>query len=139
MISWRRSIAPRKIARHFRRYCQQRVVWRVGCRFLPWMRLPSRGIHTFLTTNYTATVLGGQPIRLTPEILVLPRTRTWTHRRIPEISRFCHVSNTEANALMMDGHVQTFTYNKTTRTSDMLRSNVCVSAHRDIVPANARG
>lgn len=41
--------------------------------------------------------------------------------------RFRHNGNTQANALMLDGHVQAFTYNKTTQTTDLLRGNINVN------------
>jgi len=41
--------------------------------------------------------------------------------------RFRHGGNNQANALMMDGHVQSFTYNKIAQTTDLLRSNINVN------------
>jgi prepilin-type N-terminal cleavage/methylation domain-containing protein/prepilin-type processing-associated H-X9-DG protein len=41
--------------------------------------------------------------------------------------RFRHAGNTQANALMLDGHVQTFTYNKTSQSTDLLRGNINVN------------
>ena len=85
-----------------------------------------QGNPTFLTTNYTATVTGGQPIRLTPNSGSANDLNLDSPGN-PGNIRFRHVSNTRANALMMDGHVQTFIYNKNSKSTDMLRSNVCVS------------
>lgn len=42
--------------------------------------------------------------------------------------RFRHMAETKMNALMVDGHVQSFTYNKLNRTSDILRRNIFVNA-----------
>ena len=44
--------------------------------------------------------------------------------------RFRHLNNTKANALMLDGHVQTFTYNKITKTSDLLRRMYVCPRHK---------
>jgi prepilin-type processing-associated H-X9-DG protein len=41
--------------------------------------------------------------------------------------RFRHMNNIAANVLMMDGHVQTFYYNKSSRTTDLLRKNINVT------------
>ncbi|MGD0769480.1 MAG: prepilin-type N-terminal cleavage/methylation domain-containing protein [Tepidisphaeraceae bacterium] len=41
--------------------------------------------------------------------------------------RFRHNGNTQANALMLDGHVQSFTYNPNTQTTDLLRGNIDVN------------
>ncbi|MGA2440915.1 MAG: type II secretion system protein [Tepidisphaeraceae bacterium] len=41
--------------------------------------------------------------------------------------RFRHASNTQANALMLDGHVQSFNYNAVHQTTDMLESNINVN------------
>jgi prepilin-type N-terminal cleavage/methylation domain-containing protein/prepilin-type processing-associated H-X9-DG protein len=41
--------------------------------------------------------------------------------------RFRHMNNTMANALMLDGHVTTFRYNKQSNTSDLLRGNINVT------------
>jgi len=41
--------------------------------------------------------------------------------------RFRHMGNTQLNALMVDGHVQSFTYNPRSRQTDMLRSNINVN------------
>jgi prepilin-type N-terminal cleavage/methylation domain-containing protein/prepilin-type processing-associated H-X9-DG protein len=41
--------------------------------------------------------------------------------------RFRHTGDTQANALMADGHVATFNYNKNTRKTDLLRRNVYVN------------
>jgi len=41
--------------------------------------------------------------------------------------RFRHSSNNQANALMLDGHVQSFNYNPKSQSTDMLDSNVHVN------------
>jgi prepilin-type N-terminal cleavage/methylation domain-containing protein/prepilin-type processing-associated H-X9-DG protein len=41
--------------------------------------------------------------------------------------RFRHAGNTQANALMMDGHVQAFNYNPHNQQTDMLESNINVN------------
>jgi prepilin-type processing-associated H-X9-DG protein len=41
--------------------------------------------------------------------------------------RFRHNKDTSANALMADGHVETFRYNKINRTTDLLRKNIYVN------------
>jgi len=41
--------------------------------------------------------------------------------------RFRHSKDTQTNALMLDGHVQSFSYNKNTKTTDMLRKNIYVN------------
>jgi prepilin-type processing-associated H-X9-DG protein/prepilin-type N-terminal cleavage/methylation domain-containing protein len=41
--------------------------------------------------------------------------------------RFRHNRNTQANALMVDGHVESFNYNNKTQASDMLRKNINVN------------
>jgi prepilin-type N-terminal cleavage/methylation domain-containing protein/prepilin-type processing-associated H-X9-DG protein len=84
-----------------------------------------QGNPTFLTDNYTPTVTAGQPIRLTPNSGAQADVNQDTAGN-PGNIRFRHVGNTKANCLMMDGHVQSFTFNKTTRSTDLLRNNVCV-------------
>jgi prepilin-type processing-associated H-X9-DG protein/prepilin-type N-terminal cleavage/methylation domain-containing protein len=41
--------------------------------------------------------------------------------------RFRHGGSTQANVLMVDGHVQTFSYNSVTHSTDMLESNINVN------------
>jgi prepilin-type N-terminal cleavage/methylation domain-containing protein/prepilin-type processing-associated H-X9-DG protein len=41
--------------------------------------------------------------------------------------RFRHMGDSQLNALMVDGHVQVFNYNRRTRQTDMLRSNINVN------------
>ena len=85
-----------------------------------------QGNPPFLTDSYTSTITANTPVRLTPT----------SGTNISDINtddpnnqgniRFRHGNNNKANCLMMDGHVQTFTYSKTTRTSDLLELNVAV-------------
>lgn len=44
--------------------------------------------------------------------------------------RFRHIADTRANALMLDGHVETFVYNKGKQTSTLLRKNIYVTPPR---------
>lgn len=48
-------------------------------------------------------------------------------QRNPGNIRFRHNRDTRANTLMVDGHVESFSYNKATRSTDMLRKNVFVN------------
>jgi prepilin-type N-terminal cleavage/methylation domain-containing protein/prepilin-type processing-associated H-X9-DG protein len=41
--------------------------------------------------------------------------------------RFRHKQNTQTNALMLDGHVETFNFSKTTGQTDLLRKNIYVT------------
>jgi prepilin-type processing-associated H-X9-DG protein len=41
--------------------------------------------------------------------------------------RFRHIGNTQANALMVDGHVQSFDFNPLNDTTDMVEKNICVN------------
>ncbi|CAN5522219.1 hypothetical protein BH09PLA1_BH09PLA1_35070 [soil metagenome] len=43
--------------------------------------------------------------------------------------RFRHAGDTQMNALMLDGHVEAFKYNKQGYTSDLLRKNIFVTAN----------
>ena len=86
-----------------------------------------QGNQPFLTTNYTSTTNGGQPVGIKPNSGAVGDTNTDSAGN-PGNIRFRHLNNTKANALMLDGHVQTFTYNKLTKTSDLLKSNVCAPA-----------
>jgi len=40
--------------------------------------------------------------------------------------RFRHLSNTTCNALMLDGHVETYTYNAKTGVTSLLMKNIAV-------------
>jgi prepilin-type processing-associated H-X9-DG protein len=41
--------------------------------------------------------------------------------------RFRHKNDTQANALMLDGHVESFKFNKSTKKTDMLMKNISVN------------
>jgi prepilin-type processing-associated H-X9-DG protein len=41
--------------------------------------------------------------------------------------RFRHKGDTETNCLMLDGHVQSFALNKSTKRPDLLQKNVCIN------------
>ena len=90
------------------------------------------GTPPYLTDAYSTapTVNGGQPVDLTPKRKTgfgPPQDiNTDGDNNIGNI-RFRHNKDSIANALMLDGHVQTFRYNKTSKTSDLLRKNVYVN------------
>jgi len=86
-----------------------------------------QGTSPYLTDMYTATKNGGQPVDLTPALRNNPEDYNSDNQYNPGNIRFRHGGNTIANALMLDWHVQSFKYSKTTRTSDLLRSNIGVS------------
>jgi prepilin-type processing-associated H-X9-DG protein len=44
--------------------------------------------------------------------------------------RFRHLGNTTANALMVDGHVETYAFNSHNNTSSLLMKNVCVNRNQ---------
>ena len=46
--------------------------------------------------------------------------------------RFRHIANTQADALMVDGHVQAFRFDKNSKTTDLLRKNVFVNLDQAI-------
>lgn len=69
----------------------------------------------------------GQPVDLRPIDTAAPsayNTDSWANRGN---IRFRHNRDSQMNALMVDGHVEVFTYNKNTRTSDLLRKHVFVN------------
>jgi prepilin-type processing-associated H-X9-DG protein/prepilin-type N-terminal cleavage/methylation domain-containing protein len=89
--------------------------------------------QTYMTDAYSlsgVTTNAGQPINLlSGNQQVTPTTAdinqddqaNWAN------VRFRHSGNTQANVLMLDGHVQTFTYNKVTQSTDLLRGNINVN------------
>jgi prepilin-type processing-associated H-X9-DG protein len=88
-------------------------------------------IRPWLTTEYalsTTPYEPGQPIDLTV-------AGSWTAAAdLNKDSfnnrgniRFRHMRDTKTNVLMLDGHVQSFTFDKSKGTTDLLRKNVCVS------------
>lgn len=71
----------------------------------------------------------GQPVDLTPYPITAGNEQ-YINTDGPKNQgniRFRHNRDTKANALMVDGHVESFTYNKATRTTDMLRKNIFVN------------
>jgi prepilin-type processing-associated H-X9-DG protein/prepilin-type N-terminal cleavage/methylation domain-containing protein len=84
---------------------------------------------TYLTDVYSMfpSVNGGQPVEMTP----------WTGTAAPDYNsdapnnqgniRFRHAKNGQANVLMLDGHVQAFSYNRNSKTTDLLRKNIYVN------------
>jgi prepilin-type N-terminal cleavage/methylation domain-containing protein/prepilin-type processing-associated H-X9-DG protein len=85
----------------------------------------------YFTDTYSLdpTLNASQPIDLTPY--------TGTGGTINDINkdndknwgniRFRHANDTQANALMLDGHVQAFNFNKISKTTDLLRKNIYVN------------
>jgi len=90
------------------------------------------GNPPYLTDAYSLNpaVDGGQPVDLTPKRKTgfgpSQDINTDGDNNIGNI-RFRHNKDTVANVLMLDGHVQTFRYNKSTKTTDLLRRNVYVT------------
>jgi len=77
------------------------------------------------------------PIPISPNDPVGLRPNTGTDAHIntdaPENAanlRFRHSKDTRLNALMLDGHVETFAYNPASKTTDMRRKNIYVAAPR---------
>jgi len=85
----------------------------------------------YLTDAYSqvAGLDGGQPVDLAadPTVGGTAADINTDSAKNPGNFRFRHSNETKANALMMDGHVQSFTYNKQTKTSDLLRRNIFVN------------
>jgi len=50
-----------------------------------------------------------------------------TNEQNPFNIRFRHINDTTMNALMVDGHVESFTYNARTQTTNLLMKNICVN------------
>ena len=84
----------------------------------------------YLTDAYSLdpTLNGGQPIDMTPyggvaNAFFMNKDGDQNQGNI----RFRHTNNTQANVLMLDGHVQIFNLNKNTKTPDLLRKNIYVT------------
>jgi prepilin-type N-terminal cleavage/methylation domain-containing protein/prepilin-type processing-associated H-X9-DG protein len=97
--------------------------------------LPPGGGTTYLTDNYSldtkSSPMGPDtPVQMNPNgNQVTATTADWnadTNANFGNI-RFRHMHNTKANALMLDGHVQTFTFNNQLHTTDLLRLNIYVN------------
>jgi prepilin-type processing-associated H-X9-DG protein/prepilin-type N-terminal cleavage/methylation domain-containing protein len=82
----------------------------------------------YLTDLYELdpTLNGSQPVDMTPSSLNKQYTNMDGANNQGNI-RFRHANNTQANALMLDGHVQSFNYTKSSQTTDLLRKNVFVN------------
>jgi prepilin-type N-terminal cleavage/methylation domain-containing protein/prepilin-type processing-associated H-X9-DG protein len=84
----------------------------------------------YLVADYTATptIDGGQPIDMKSGIgaWTVADLNKDTNNNAGNI-RFRHNRETQTNCLMLDGHVQTFTFNKNTQQSDLLRRNIFVT------------
>jgi len=95
-----------------------------------------QGVPAFLTERYPANTDGNKPVDLTPvsgnaaEMNTDAGNVSGAPGNAGNI-RFRHMANTKANALMMDGHVESFTYNKNAKSSDLKLKNVSVNITRD--------
>jgi prepilin-type processing-associated H-X9-DG protein len=69
----------------------------------------------------------GQPVDLTPYGATGAQYTNTDGDNNKANFRFRHTGDTQCNALMLDGHVQTFTYSKSSKTSDLLRKNINVT------------
>jgi prepilin-type processing-associated H-X9-DG protein len=98
---------------------------------------PSGEASTMLTDAYgcsrnsgTGSINAGQPVDIQavdgPTYDPYANTDTAANSPLGNI-RFRHMGNTQCNALMVDGHVQTFNYNSRSRQTDLLRSNINVN------------
>jgi prepilin-type N-terminal cleavage/methylation domain-containing protein/prepilin-type processing-associated H-X9-DG protein len=97
------------------------------------------GLHPniFLTDNYSLASNAGtggpltthSPVQVNPLPTGSPNAIDWnadTNNNWGNI-RFRHINNTQANVLMLDGHAQTFNYNKQTHVTDFLQLNINVN------------
>jgi prepilin-type N-terminal cleavage/methylation domain-containing protein/prepilin-type processing-associated H-X9-DG protein len=96
--------------------------------------LDNNGVNarTFMTDNYSLapTLNAGTPI----DVKSGGGTQAWgpayyntdSEQNLANI-RFRHSGNKKANALMTDGHVQSFNYNPTSHQSDILEGNINVN------------
>jgi prepilin-type N-terminal cleavage/methylation domain-containing protein/prepilin-type processing-associated H-X9-DG protein len=87
-----------------------------------------RNTAPYLTDVYSLapTVNGSQPVDLKPVSGNPIDTNTDSPNNAGNI-RFRHIGNTQTNCLMVDGHVQSFKYKKSDRTTDLLRKNIFVN------------
>jgi len=85
--------------------------------------------RTALTDDYALdpTMNAGQPVDLTPYGGTGAQYTNVDGNNNRGNIRFRHMRDTQSNALMLDGHVETFSYNKSTKTSDLLRKNINVT------------
>jgi len=84
---------------------------------------------TFLTDNYPwyPTANAGQPVSMMPWVGTNPVDINTDDTNNSGNIRFRHINNTQANVLMVDGHVQSFHYNSLTKSVDLLRGNINVN------------
>lgn len=98
---------------------------------------------TYLTDAYAASsnaggaINAGQPVSIAvanfaPYNTVANLNQDTAHDNYTSFDgsgniRFRHMTNTVCNALMVDGHVQSFTYKASANTTDLLRSNINVN------------
>jgi prepilin-type N-terminal cleavage/methylation domain-containing protein/prepilin-type processing-associated H-X9-DG protein len=104
---------------------------------------------TFLTDQYNidtntgaSAINQGQPIDLSPDYSwgslminghsylntdTMPYSTTMSGNDGSGNIRFRHIDNTQCNALFCDGHVESFTYNPKTQTTDLTRSHINVN------------
>jgi prepilin-type N-terminal cleavage/methylation domain-containing protein/prepilin-type processing-associated H-X9-DG protein len=88
---------------------------------------------TYLTDNYSLSTAAGMTPNDPVDMTADNSTSSWpTHTNLDDIFnidniRFRHLRNTVANVLFVDGHVQSFSYNAQTRTTNFLRKYINVS------------
>lgn len=82
----------------------------------------------FLTDQYqlNPAIMPSQPVDMMPQSQQVADTNTDGDKNKGNI-RFRHSGDTQANALMLDGHVEAFKYDKIKRTTDMLKKNIYVN------------
>ncbi|MBC8107959.1 MAG: DUF1559 domain-containing protein [Anaerolineae bacterium] len=73
-------------------------------------------------------IAGGAPVDLTPSSNNLKDINTDGDNNKGNV-RFRHSGESQMNALMLDGHVEAFKYNKQTQTTDLLRKNIFVTSN----------
>jgi prepilin-type processing-associated H-X9-DG protein len=105
--------------------------WAVGFALDTVAGSPGKDRKPYLTTNYALdpAINAGQPVSLltAPGLGGTAVDINTDSTKNPGNIRFRHNGNKVANGLMMDGHVQSFNYNKSTQTSDLLRKNIYVN------------
>ena len=86
-----------------------------------------------LTDNYSLYVLNpcnqGTPVNMTSNYTGVPNTDDGSQTLLqnPFNIRFRHMQNTVANALMVDGHVESFSFNAKTNQTSLLDKNIFVN------------
>jgi prepilin-type N-terminal cleavage/methylation domain-containing protein/prepilin-type processing-associated H-X9-DG protein len=81
---------------------------------------------SYLTDHYPVGKTAGTPLDLTP-VPANPKYINTDGNNNKGNIRFRHNGDTQANALMLDGHVAVFNFNKTSKTTDMTLGNVCIN------------